>query len=176
MRVLISSLVLSTMVVVSGCGGDAQATPREQELERQLTEVRAALDALERDRQVDLALNARPADDARLQLEDVALETRAVAVRAASTPAPRPRSQPVGRPAAQPVYAPAPQPAPQPRVVTETNVKRDAAIGAGVGAVVGAAVHRPNRVKGAIVGAAVGGAAGAVVGATVDKSTRVVYD
>jgi hypothetical protein len=171
MRVLVSGLVLSTLGVTAGCGGDVQATPREQDLERQLTEVVAKLEALERDRALDLALAAREADNGRVQLAELG-----PAARAASAPAPRPRSQPAGRPAPQPVYNPAPRPAPQPRVVTETNVKRDAAIGAGVGAVAGAVIHKPNRVKGAVVGAVIGGAAGAVVGATVDKTTRVVYD
>lgn len=175
MRVLVSGLVLSTLVVTGGCGGDVQATPREQDLERQLTEVMAKLEALERDRSLDLALAAREADKGRIELDELGPEARPAA-RVASAPAPRPRSQTVSRPAPQPVYNPAPQRAPQPRVVTETNVKRDAAIGAGVGAVAGAVVHKPNRVKGAIVGAVIGGAAGAVVGATVDKTTRVVYD
>jgi hypothetical protein len=172
MRVLISGLVLSTLVVAAGCGGDAQATPREQELERQLAEVLTSLRQFEFERELDLALAARARDSARVQLDDGLMNPAPAAPRTASAPAPRPRSQPVGRPAAEPIY----YPQPQPRVVTETNVKRDAAIGAGLGAATGAVVHRRNRVKGAVVGAAVGAAAGAVVGATIDKSTRVVYD
>jgi predicted component of type VI protein secretion system len=166
MRVLLSGLVLSTVVVTAGCGSDAQATTRELELERQLTEVMSGLKELERE--LELALKARETDSARFELTDFAPE--------ASAPAPQPvrQAQPAPRPAPRPVYNPAPQP--QPRVVTQTSVKRDAAIGAGVGAVTGAVVHRRDRVKGAVVGAVVGGAAGAVVGATVNRRTTVVYD
>lgn len=157
MRVLVSGLILSTLVVATGCDREP---PRE------------ALREAELDRELAMALAAYPADNGRIQLGD------------APDPEPEPEPAPVRQAAAAPRPQPvrraqaAPQPVrqPQPRVVTETNVKRDAAIGAGVGAVAGAVVHRPNRWKGAVVGAAIGGAAGAVVGATIDRKTRVVYD
>jgi hypothetical protein len=179
MRVLLSGLVLSTLVVMAGCGADAHAGQREQELERQLAEVRATVQQMELDRQLELAL-ARESSTQPVQLNDFAPEQQATAARAATAaprPAARPRStatQPVGRQASSPVYSPAPRG--EPRVVTTTTVKRDAAIGAGVGAVAGAVIHKPNRVKGAVVGGVVGAAAGAVVGSTVNRRTTVVYD
>jgi hypothetical protein len=179
MRVLLSGLILSTLVVMAGCGADAHAGQREQELERQLAEVRATMQQMELERQLELALT-REASTQPVQLDDFAPEQGAPAVQAAAAaprPAARPRStasQPVGRPAAGPVYSPAPRG--EPRVVTTTTVKRDAAIGAGVGAVAGAVIHKPNRVKGAVVGGVVGAAAGAVVGSTVNRRTTVVYD
>jgi hypothetical protein len=179
MRVLFSGLVLSTLVVIAGCGADAHAGQREQELERQLAEVKATLQQMELERQMDLALT-RESKTQEVQLNDFAPEQHGSAVRtaaAAPRPASRPRStasQPVGRQASGPVYSPAPRG--EPRVVTTTTVKRDAAIGAGVGAVAGAVIHKPDRVKGAVVGGVLGAAAGAVVGSTINRRTTIVYD
>jgi hypothetical protein len=176
MRVLLSGLVLSTLVVIAGCGADAHAGQREQELERQLADVKATLQQLELERQVELALT-RESNTQQVQLNDFAPEQQARATRTAAAPRPAPRStasQPVGRSASDPVYSPAPRG--EPRVVTTTTVKRDAAIGAGVGAVAGAVIHKPDRVKGAVVGGVVGAAAGAVVGSTINRRTTIVYD
>jgi hypothetical protein len=152
MRVLISTLVLSTLVVASGC---SREEPRQalyqDELNRELELALAAY----RERET-LQLNDAPQQEAEPEARPAAPRQASVAPRqsAPRTVAPRP----------------------QPRVVTKTNSRRDAAIGAGVGAAAGAVIHKPNRWKGAVIGAAVGGAAGAVVGATIDKKTTVVYD
>jgi hypothetical protein len=184
MRVLRSALLVSTVVVTAACGGEAEASEREQILERQLTEVMSMLREMERQREIELA-PVRAVDDA-FQFDDAAPALRTAAASSAPArapapvqrqPAPAPRTQPVGRSAAEPVFYPAPaETRGEPRVVRETTMKRDAAIGAGVGAAVGAVANRNNRVKGAIIGAAVGGAAGAVVGATVNRTTTIVYD
>lgn len=148
MRVLFSTLIVSTVVVASGCGSEPPRTALyEDELNRELV----------------LALAAYR-ESGMSELNDDALNAPEAAPAAAAAVAPR--QQTAARSAPR---------QPQPRVVTETNVKRDAAIGAGVGAAAGAIIHKPNRVKGAIVGAVIGGAAGAVVGATIDKKTTVVY-
>jgi hypothetical protein len=156
MRVLFSGLVLSTVVVASGCDREpSRAALHEDYLNRELT----------------LALAAFQAENQRLQLADMP---------AFDEPEPEPAPPPVRQAAASPrPSAPRTQSAPvrqpQPVVVTQSNAKRDAAIGAGVGAAAGAVIHRPNRWKGAVIGAAVGGAAGAVVGSTINKKTTVVY-
>jgi septal ring factor EnvC (AmiA/AmiB activator) len=164
MRVLISGLIMSTALVVAGCAGeDDRSALREQELERELS----------------LALDAHRLAEARLDLNDAALEEAPAATApAAARPAPQRQAAPRAqtRPAQTRQVSTAPAPAPQPRVVTETNVKRDAAIGGAVGAAAGAIIHKPNRVKGAVVGGVIGAATGAVIGATVDKKTTVVYD
>lgn len=154
MRVLISGLIVSTLVVASGCGSEASRAPLDEDY---LT------------RELALALASIQAAEGTMQFNDgppVAEEASPAQPVAAPRPQPAARSRP----------APAPVRQPQPRVVTKTNSRRDAAIGAGVGAAVGAVAHKPNRWKGAVIGAAVGGAAGAVVGATIDKKTTVVYD
>jgi hypothetical protein len=162
MRVLFSGLVLSTLVVTTGCERESpRAALTEDYLKRDL---QMALTAYHAQNQ-PLELN----DGAVLDMEPELMETPRAAA---------PRTQPASAPARQ-VQRQAPvarsQPAPQPRVVTQTNSRRDAAIGAGVGAAAGAIIHKPNRVKGAIVGGVIGGAAGAVVGATIDKKTTIVY-
>lgn len=173
MRVLLTVLALSTIVVMAACGGAAEASEREQELERQLAEVMSMLRELDRKREIELAPVGSPEDPA-FQFDDAArgpapARRQASAAPVQRQPAPASRSQPIGRPAGEPVFVPASYPAPTPEpaaepVARENTAKRDAAIGAGVGAAVGAVVHRRNRVQGAIVGAAVGGIAGAVVG------------
>jgi hypothetical protein len=156
MRVLISTLVLSTLVVAAGCSRE---------------EPRQALYQDELNRELELALAAYRERET-LQLNDAPQQEEEPEARPA---APRQASA-APRQSAPRTVAPRPQPAPQPRVVTKTNTKRDAAIGAGVGAAAGAVIHRRDRLKGAVVGAALGGVAGAVVGATIDKKTTVVYD
>ncbi|HSJ06483.1 MAG TPA: YMGG-like glycine zipper-containing protein [Longimicrobiales bacterium] len=154
MRVLISTLVLSTLVVASGCSRE---------------EPRQALYQDELNRELELALAAYRERET-LQLNDAPQQEEEPEALPA---APRQASVAPRQSAPRTV---APRPAPQPRVVTQTNSRRDAAIGAGVGAAAGAIIHKPNRWKGAVIGAAVGGAAGAVVGATIDKKTTIVYD
>jgi hypothetical protein len=153
MRVLFSGLIVSTLVVASGCGSEASRAPLDQDY---LT------------RELALALASIQTAEGSMQFNDGPPLEEAPAAQAVA--APRPQAVARSRP------APAPVRQPQPRVVTQTNSRRDAAIGAGVGAAVGAVAHKPNRWKGAVIGAAVGGAAGAVVGATIDKKTTVVYD
>jgi hypothetical protein len=162
MRVLISGLIMSTALVVAGCAGeDDRSALREQELERELS----------------LALDAHRLAEARLDLNDAALEEAPAATApAAARPAPQRQTAPRAQTRPAQTRQVSTAPAPQPRVVTETNVKRDAAIGGAVGAAAGAIIHKPNRVKGAVVGGVIGAATGAVIGATVDKKTTVVYD
>lgn len=159
MRVLFSSLILSTVVVVSACGSEASSGTLGS---------RAALDEDYLTRELALALASIQANE-NPQFSDSPL----VEAPQAAQPVAAPRPQAAARPRPAPAAS---VPVRQPRVVTQTNSRRDAAIGAGLGAAVGAVAHKPNRWKGAVIGAAVGGAAGAVVGATIDKKTTVVYD
>jgi hypothetical protein len=157
MRVLFSGLVLSTVVVASGCGD------REPS--------RAALHEDYLNRELALALASFQADAQRIELND----GTPLHFEAEPEPAPPPVRQAAAPRPSAPRAQSAPVRQPQPQVVTQSNAKRDAAIGAGVGAAVGAVAHKPNRWKGAVIGAAVGGAAGAVVGSTINKKTTVVY-